>query len=113
MGLAILAACIPTQGWQRSDRRACAPQSPAVLCLDDATEGLHELRVGERVVLPGECIVAPEDRSGGLRVELHRSGRLVARPRLRVRAGTRTVVGVEGERVEVLSRSTCDDRVDP
>ncbi|MCH9686284.1 MAG: hypothetical protein K0V04_32930 [Deltaproteobacteria bacterium] len=112
--LAVIAAggCAPKQGWQRTDRRACSPQSAPVLCLTDEVEGPLELRLGARVLLPGECIEGPADGGGGqLRVSLYRSGQRVSRPRVRVRPGWRTVVAVEDTALEVVSRDRCDDAV--
>lgn len=63
-------------------------------------------------MLPGECIVAPRERGGSLRVELRVSGQVVERPRLRLRAATRTEVVVEADRLEVVTRNRCDGRVD-
>lgn len=88
------------------------PSAPAIVCLA-ADEGLHELRVGERTLLPGECIAAPTERARGrLRAMLHVSGEYVARPGFRVRPGWRTVVTVDGHELVVLERSRCDGRVD-
>lgn len=88
------------------------PQSPPILCLDAEVEGLHELRVGPRVLLPGECMVGPAEEHGGrLRVELVISGQPIARPSVRVRSGFRTEVGVDGEQLVVVERRRCDRRV--
>lgn len=107
---------MPSHGWERTDRRACEPRSPAILCLSDATEGPYELRVGDRVLLPGECLRAPSpDDRGRLPVALHESGREVARPRVRVRPGVRTEVevapGRRGPELDVIERHPCNDRV--
>ncbi|MEX1368160.1 MAG: hypothetical protein AB1Z98_33835 [Nannocystaceae bacterium] len=104
-------ACVPAQGWQRTDARACAPQSPPILCLVGGDEGLHEVRVGERVVLPGECIVGPRDRGGRLRVELFESGQAVGRASVRVGAAAQTVIRLDGDRLVVDQRQRCDRRV--
>lgn len=104
-------ACVPAQGWQRTDLRACAPQSPPILCLAAEDEGLHEVRVGERVVLPGECIEGPRDRGGRLRVELFESGQALGHASVRVGTAEQTVVRVEGDRVVVDERQRCDRRV--
>jgi hypothetical protein len=83
------------------------------LCLRAQPDGPHELRVGGRVVLPGECIEAPEGARGGrLRAVLLTSGTEVARPRIGVRAGVRTEVRVDGDRVRVAERRRCDGRVE-
>jgi hypothetical protein len=112
LGLAPGVACMSTQGWQHTDRRACDPQSPPILCLEAEADGPHELRVGERVLLPGECLVGPPDERGGrLAVVLHASGHEVARPRVHLKAGTRTAVRVEGRRVRVVDEQRCDGRV--
>ena len=111
-GLALgLGACLPSDGWRRSDRRACAPQSPPILCLGD-DEGPFELRVGTRSVLPGECIVAPRERGGRVRVELFESGRALDRRTVMARAGARTELRVQDDRVRVSMRDPCDLRVD-
>lgn len=113
---AALAACMPAHGWQRTDRRACAPESPAVLCLSAASEGPYELRVGERVLLPGECLVAPSaDDRGRVHLTLHASGEPVDRPGVRARPGVRTELqvteGRRGPRLAVIERQACDHRV--
>jgi hypothetical protein len=110
-GLALV-ACLPAQGWQHTDRRACDPGSPPILCLTAETDGPHELHVGERVLLPGECLVGPSDERGGrLAVVLHASGQAVARPRIRLREGVRTVVRIDGSRLRVVETRACDGRV--
>lgn len=68
--------------------------------------------MGERVLLPGECLQGPPDSGGGgLRVALHSAGHELDRARLRLREGTRTTVAVEGERVRVVEAEACDGRV--
>ncbi|MEM7155108.1 MAG: hypothetical protein AAF799_19835 [Myxococcota bacterium] len=103
--------CAPTQGWHSTDRRACAPDSPPVLCLSGDDDGLHELRLGETVVLPGECVVGPDGAKGRLAAELWVSGKPVATRRVGVPAGTHTTVQVDGDRIEVVERRDCDGRV--
>jgi hypothetical protein len=101
-----------TQGWQHTDRRACDPQSPPILCLEAEADGPYELRVGERVLLPGECLVGPTDERGGrLAVTLHASGRALGRARVRLKAGARTTVRMEGDRVRVADEQRCDGGV--
>lgn len=107
---------MPSQGWQRTDQRACEPQSPAILCLSPDSEGPYELRVAERVLLPGECIEAPSpDAQGRLRVAFYASGQVVGRPRVRVRAGVRTEVAIGDERgrprLDTVEQQRCDGRV--
>jgi hypothetical protein len=110
----LLAACMPSRGWQRTDRRACAPQSPPIVCLTAEVEGPYELRVGDQVLLPGECMQAPADEgSGRLAVTLHVGGEELARRHLRLREGVRTTVRIAGERVKVVDEQRCDDRVAP
>ncbi len=105
-------ACAPAQGWGRTDRRACAPQSAPVVCLAPTVEGPYELHLGDRVLLPGECAVGPEGEGGGrLRVELRRSGQALSRPRVRAREGFVTTLQVDGEGLEVLERRRCDSTV--
>lgn len=106
-----LGACLPAEGWRRTDRRACAPQSPAIVCLGDE-EGPFELRVGPSSVLPGECIVAPRERGGRVEVELFVSGRSLDRRSVMARGGARTELWVDDDRVRVSSRDRCDLRVD-
>jgi hypothetical protein len=75
-------------------------------------DGPHELRVGDRVVLPGECVEGPpEAGSGRLAVVLLASGREIAHARLRLAEGTRTIVRREGRRVRVVQAQRCDGRV--
>lgn len=113
LGLGVLlAACAPSTGWQRTDRRACAPQSPPILCLAAQPEAPHELHVGGRVVLPGECIEAPSGgRGGSVRASLSTSGEPVTSRWLRVRKGAQTEVRVEDERLRIEERRACDDSV--
>ncbi len=106
-----LTGCAPTEGWLRTDRRACQPQSAPILCLSGEFEGPYELRVGDRVVLPGECIEGPKDRGGRVRTVLFSSGVEVARRRVSVRAGARTEVRVDGTRVVIEERRRCDGTV--
>lgn len=108
----VLAACLPSQGWQRTDRRACEPQASPILCLTPDVEGPWELRVGEHVLLPGECMQAPADAgSGRLAVTLHASGEEIARRHVRLTAGVRTIVRVADGRVKVVDEQPCDRRV--
>ena len=82
------------------------------MCLAADAEGLHELRVGDRVLLPGECLQGPPDTGGGrLAVALHAAGSEIARARIPLRQATRTTVAVEGERVRVVDEQRCDGRV--
>ncbi len=115
--LVLLAACRPAAGWQRTDARVCDPQSPPILCLRADSAALHELHVGERVVLPGECLVGPDEQRGRVAVTVHvSSSEEVSRARVRVRPGARTVVTVaEGERgrLRVVDEQRCDGRVPP
>lgn len=82
-----------------------------MLCLSDETDGLHELRLGSTVVLPGECVRGPEDASGRLKAELWVNGEAVAKRGIRVPAGTHTTVRVEGDDVELVERRRCDGRI--
>ncbi|WP_266221067.1 hypothetical protein [Paraliomyxa miuraensis] len=107
---------MPSQGWQRTDQRACEPEAPAILCLSPESEGPYELKVADRVVLPGECVQAPSSAARGrLRVALHASGAEVATPSVRVGAGQRTEIEVTQQRrgpgVAVVERRRCDARV--
>jgi hypothetical protein len=112
VGAVLLAACLPRQGWQRTDRRACEPQSPPIVCLTPHVEGPYELHVGDAVLLPGECLQAPpEAGSGRLAVTVHASGEALARPRIRLAEGVRTIVRLDGKRVRVLDEQPCDGRV--
>lgn len=114
MLVAGLAACAPRSGWQRTDERACQPEQPPVLCLADAPEGPFEVRVGERVLLPGECIEGPKGEHGGrLRTRLVVSGREVSRPWVPVRRGVHTEIMIDGDDLEVVERDRCDRRVEP
>lgn len=110
----MLAACLPSQGWQRTDRRACEPQSPPILCLTPHVEGPWELRAGEHVLLPGECMQAPAGTgSGRLAVTLHSAGEEIARRRVRLTRGVRTLVRIADARVQVVDEQRCDGRVAP
>lgn len=110
----MLAACLPSQGWQRTDRRACEPQSPPILCLTPHVEGPWELRAGEHVLLPGECMQAPAGTgSGRLAVTLHSAGEEIARRHVRLTRGVRTLVRIADARVQVVDEQRCDGRVAP
>lgn len=112
--LSLLAACLSGQGWQRTDRRACDPQAPPILCLTAHVEGPYELRVGDVALLPGECLQGPANLgSGRLAVTLHASGQELARPRVPLTQGVRTIVRLEGKRVQVVDEQACDGRVAP
>lgn len=112
MALGLVAACLPAAGWEHTDRRACEPGSAPIVCLSAQAEGPYELRVGERVLLPGECMQGPPDAGRGrLRVVLHAAGRALAHARLALREGTRTTVIVEDDRVRVVDQQRCDGRV--
>ncbi|MEM9462879.1 MAG: hypothetical protein AAGF11_52545 [Myxococcota bacterium] len=111
---AVLAACAPAQGWEHTDRRACEPSAAPIVCLRAEPEGPYELRAGGRVLLPGECMQAPQGGRGGrLRTELWSSGSPLARPRVGVRRGMRTDIRIDGKRLEVVERRRCDARVEP
>lgn len=108
----LLAACLPSQGWQRTDRRACEPEAPPIVCLTSHVEGPWELRAGEHVLLPGECMQAPAGTgSGRLAVTLHAAGEEIARRHVRLTEGVRTIVRVADERVKVVDEQPCDRRV--
>lgn len=110
----VLAACLPTQGWQRTDRRACEPHAPPLVCLTPHVEGPWELRIGEQVLLPGECLQAPPDTgSGRVAVALYESGSAIARRRVRLSEGVRTIVRIADGRVRVVDEQVCDRRVVP
>jgi len=110
--LGLVAACLPAQGWQHTDRRACDPQSPPILCLASHIEGPIELRVGERVLLPGECLEGPPGaKSGWVEVSLHESGREIAQRYVRLAAGVRSLVRFAGGGVQVVDEQRCDGRV--
>jgi hypothetical protein len=110
--LSLLAACLPAQGWQRTDRRACDPQAPPILCLTAHVEGPYELRVGEVALLPGECLQGPANAdSGRVAVTLYAAGQELGRSHVPLSQGVRTIVRLHGKRVQVVDEQGCDGRV--
>ena len=103
---------MPSTGWQRSDARVCAEDSPPVVCAHAWPDRAVELELGDQRILPGECAVAP--RGGSVKV-LWTDARGVARTeRVRVPKAVRTEIalGADGE-LHVAERIACDPAMPP
>jgi hypothetical protein len=103
-----LAACAPRTGWERTDRRSCAPAGPPRLCLLAAPDAQLVATAGGATLVPGECAVASRARGGRLRVRVHdgRRGASSIR-RVGVRRGQTTWISALGGQIRVVERLGC------
>lgn len=107
MVAALLTACAPRAGWERTDRRTCAADEPPRVCVANAPDRQMVVRVGGATIVPGECVVAPERRGGRLRVAVDDGRTGVTRERsVRVRRGRVTTVALADGRV-ARTRGAC------
>jgi hypothetical protein len=108
VALGAMIGCAPTTGWERIGR-VCAADEPPTVCLSAAPDQPVELRFGDTVLLPGECVQPRRHRGGRVVAELHDGRRERAR-KVRFSAGkgrrTHVTVGDDGD-VDV-DRSRCD-----
>ncbi len=105
------AGCVPRAGWERTERRSCAPDGPPRLCLLASPDAQLVATAGGATLVPGECVVAPRARGGRLPVTV-RDGRLgtSSSRRIMVRRGRTTrILGLDGE-IQVVERLGCDAR---
>jgi hypothetical protein len=105
-----IAGCAPSQGWQRSDARACAPGDAPIVCLQPGQDRADEVALGGTVLVPHECARAPSGSHGGpLRLQVTgRKGR-VERRFIRVPKGSVTIVRIDAKgRPELQTRHRCD-----
>jgi hypothetical protein len=102
------AACARTSGWQRAERRACGSDEPPRLCLLAGPDAQLEVDAGGAALVPGECAVGPDARSGRVLVRARdgRSGRETART-LRVRRGETAMLAVVDGEVALQERRAC------
>lgn len=93
----LVMGCAPRSGWERTDRRTCAPAEPPRVCVVDAPDRQLVVRAGGAAVVPGECIAPARGRGGRLAVAATdgRSGATRSRW-IRVRRGQVTSVGLGG-----------------
>lgn len=104
--------CAPTQGWRHTDQRVCRADEPAIVCRS-SQESRHEVRVGDTVLLPGECLRAPTDRvRGRLTTALTLDGEVLGDPAVRVRPGTRAHIEIDGEQLVLIERERCRGSID-
>jgi hypothetical protein len=107
-----IAACVPSTGWERSDNRVCAADSPAFVCVHAWPDRAVELQLGDERILPGECVFAPK---GGSTKVVWTDSRGVARDRrvfLRKHVRTELALGQDGE-LHVAERMLCDTAMPP
>jgi hypothetical protein len=103
-------ACAPRQGWQRTDRRACAPDAAPIVCIDGTDDRGHELALGGRRIVPGECARGPKGSHGGQLpvVVVDRTG-ATKRRSIRAPKGRITIIAIDtANRIDVLERPVCD-----
>ncbi|MBX7081532.1 MAG: hypothetical protein K1X88_20190 [Nannocystaceae bacterium] len=105
-----LLGCAPKLGWQRDDRRACASDEPAVVCVASEPDRGLAFVVGAVEILPGECAQAPD---GGGRVRVawtDRDGHAHHRS-VRAPAHRRTTVVLQPDgTLHAQGRARCDAR---
>lgn len=106
-------ACAPRVGWQRTEIRACAPRTQAVVCLQAEPDRAVTFGVGGATVVPGECVLAPNPRaSGSLRVTVDDGRGEPAVHRIRIARSARTAVLLDADgALSVVSREVCDASV--
>lgn len=104
---ALLTACAPRAGWERTDRRTCAADEPPRLCVSAAPDRQLTVRAGGATIVPGECVVGPARRGGRLWVTVSDGRTGATRGRwVPVRRGRVTAVALEEGRIG-RSRSDC------
>lgn len=113
LGLFVVAlvGCAPKAGWERVGR-VCAADGPPTVCLEVSPDQPVELRMGDVVLVPGECVRPRVDR-GGRVVAVLRDGRGGSeRLSFVVGTGRRTVVNVgQNGELDGVERSACDATV--
>ncbi|MBL4687049.1 MAG: hypothetical protein JKY37_20805 [Nannocystaceae bacterium] len=109
----VAVGCAPRVGWQRTETRACAPHTQAVVCLQAEPDRAVTFGVGGATVVPGECVLAPHSRaSGSLRVTVDDGRGEPVVHRVRIARWARTVVLLDADgALSVVSREACDASV--
>jgi hypothetical protein len=107
--LVVLAlGCAPRTGWQRTDRRTCAPAGRRGCAWTTRPIAQLVVRAGGAALVPGECMVAPRARAGGCGSTLRDGRRGATRERwIPVRRGQTTMVSPLGVDLRVDERRRC------